>query len=354
MGFSLIVSFFFFRYYKEMKHAIFFLFFLFVSTSLFSQSDLTLSIEPLSVHFIDAKEKLINLSVRNDSLNPVDLMLSKNALKNIYLEVYDELAFPVSVNPRIVYMRETEDSKLETMRLESNDVYTMQVDIEDHVNFRNLGVYSVSMRFYPTSPERSKEYVVSNTALFSLLDESEAYNNTTMDADFYTTSTVQAENYMIPDEVVDAALGYLQASDWDSFFGTVNLRELYLNTAQSKNNFANLDVYRQRQELLNFSEKIKNDEIYGFLTDTEKFTIEETRKTASKAMVTTLLSKISSRVLNTRRYTFFLEKKQNAWRIVNFNTKMVSSERMQEIIPNERLLSNLDYLLPAEFVTGKR
>lgn len=334
-----------------MKRVVFFLLLSFFSLSTsFPQVNLEIHIEPVKVLFVEKDEKIINLTITNKTMDSFELQFTNELAGNISVEVYDELDFPIIMNPQLQNIRQNLHPDFTLLTLKPNASYSMSFSLDDFVLIESPGVYSIITRFFPFTINRS-EYSTSNTVLVSILKEPLPYENTFLqeELEFYYEG-VKKTDLDSPDKVVQLALTFLQKGNWEGFLATVDLRALYLNTVQVPEYFNSLNYPQQRKELLAFIQKTKNEDIYSYLFHSDDFSIENTKYTNTMATITTLVNNSQALARNTRRYTFYLSKQRHQWKITNYNVSILGNSQIRKRENTQDIESPFYDFIPADFV----
>jgi hypothetical protein len=203
-------------------------------------------------------------------------------------------------------------------------------DLNNFAALEQAGVYSLQASFAPDLMGRftaatDRSALVSNTLTLNLrppVDTPEMRE--VMDAELRMVLEPQP---LPPDEVVNFILSNRQQSDWPSFFLYLDLQSLLQKSPTLSRRFQRsgeadrremLDQYRQdlQQERL-------NDEL--LLVPTQ-FDILKTTYTPGEATVLVDERFDQGDFIEVRRYTYFLQRRDLIWRVIDFSVQNLGTE----------------------------
>ena len=320
-----------------------------------------IQLEPEKVVFLEKETKKLTITIQNTSSTQLPIEIAQNNMYNITVEAYDNLRLPIPFSTEFYHLklntattsRSNINKGYSTVSVEEGQNYSFDIMLDDYIDFRSTGIFTIIVRFFPYPFNNKDIQIVSSPILISVLKDTALFENTFQN-DFGKENTNEVriiQNFLYPENTVITALQYAINTNWDGFFNTVDLYSFYLNIVQDTKYFNELDYHQQRIEIFNFIKNIVYQEDYIFLTNTD-FIINKIQRTSTKAIVTSLVSKIDeNQRKETRNYTFFLEKKAKSWKIINIDITSISIEQVAVAsTQEERIKANLDYLIPADFI----
>jgi len=204
--------------------------------------------------------------------------------------------------------------------IESGESFSFVEDLRDYVNFSQSGSYRIQARVYPELYRSSIAYVMdSNYLTLSLRPELIIdQDGIPLELDV-ATGAVLVRQKLSPDEVVSYMLTARQQSQWERFFLYMDLEAMLSRDALQKRKWTAENEEGRRKMVADYRVNLQKAAIDGDISVIpNEFDILRTVYNNNEGSVTALLKFKMINYNELRRYTYYLEKRDDYWIIVNY------------------------------------
>jgi hypothetical protein len=269
---------------------------------------------------------LLEAALANESANTFRFRIAENRFFNLDFEVstpsnqlldHAQKFIRSKNSNQPVFMRE--------VTLEPGERYSITVNLNEFVEFRSAGLYTVQGLFYPELSTPSAIPLRSNTLSLSLrpavvFPEEKAR----IEAE---TGALLAREPKPPDEVVTYTLQARQKSQWEKFFLYLDLESLYQASPSRRESYRRLSQENRRAALEGFRRQLMERVVDSdIVLIPSQFEVQETRYTPFEATVQ-VLEKFSQRdFTELKRFTYYLTRRDLIWLITGYETVNLGTE----------------------------
>ena len=214
---------------------------------------------------------------------------------------------------------------LREVTLEPGERYSITVNLNEFVEFRSAGLYTVQGLFHPELSTSSAAPLRSNTLSLSLrpavvFPEEKAR----IEAE---TGALLAREPLPPDEVVAYTLRARQKSQWEKFFLYLDLESLYQASPPRRESYRRLSEENRRAALEGYRRQLQqtvvDTDIVLIPTD---FEVQRTTYSPFEAEVQVLEKFRQRDFTELKRFTYNLTRRDRIWLITGYETVNLGTE----------------------------
>jgi hypothetical protein len=214
---------------------------------------------------------------------------------------------------------------LREVTLEPGERYSITVNLNEFVEFRSAGLFTVQGLFYPELSTSSAAPLRSNTLSLSLrpavvFPEEKAR----IEAE---TGALLAREPLPPDEVVSYTLRARQKSQWEKFFLYLDLESLYQASPARRESYRRLSEENRRAALAGYRRQLQqtvvDTDIVLIPTD---FEVQRTTYSPFEAEVQVLEKFRQRDFTELKRFTYNLTRRDRIWLITGYETVNLGTE----------------------------
>lgn len=270
----------------------------------------------------------------------VQITITNNSPYSYRFKLADDRAFSVDFDIRSMSNRRLPDADalirkrtqyqqvfFREIAIESGESFSFVEDLRDYVSFSQSGSYRVRARVYPelyrttSIPAIESNYL--NLSLRPALIQGPDGIPLEMDA---ATGAALVLQRLSPDEVVTYMLTARQESQWERFFLYLDLQAMLQRDAYQRRVWLAENEEGRRRMLAEYRQKMQAATVDGDISlIPTTFEIQRTQYYNDTGEVTALLRFRTRDYTELRRYTYFLEKKDNIWFIVNYSVQAMGT-----------------------------
>jgi hypothetical protein len=281
------------------------------------------------VYYVETDPIFVQVTITNNSPSPYRFKLA------------DERAFSVDFDIRTMTNRQlpeadslirkrTQNAQIyfREITIESGESFSFVEDLRDYVRFAQPGSYRVRALVYPellrSSSVRALE---SNYLALSLRPPSiQGPDGIPLELDV-ATGAVLVRQRLAPDAVVSYMLRGRQESQWERFFLYLDLEAMLSRDALQRRRWIAENEEGRRRMVADYRQDLQNSTVDGDISLIP--TTFEILRTEYNNFEGTVIVLQKYRLINyteLRRYTYFLEKRDEYWIIVNYSVEGLGTE----------------------------
>jgi hypothetical protein len=130
-----------------------------------------------------------------------------------------------------------------------------------------------------------------------------------------------------PDEVVDYMLNARQRSQWEKFFLYLDLESLYVKNPGRAEAFRRMSEENRRAAIARYKEQLRSETVdVDILVIPAEYDIIQTRYTPLEAEVTVIERFRYRDYVEIKRYTYYLERRDNIWVVTDYEIVNLGTE----------------------------
>jgi len=293
------------------------------------QAEINIRFYDRRIYYLESEPILVQVTITNNSPFPYHFKLA------------DERAFSIDFDIRTMTNRQLPQADslvrkrtqyqqvfFREITIETGESYSFVEDIRDFVSFNQSGSFRVSAKIYP---ELYRSNIISalesnylNLSLRPALIQGSDGLPLEMDV---ATGAVLVRQKLSPDEVVSYMLTARQQSQWEKFFLYLDLEAMLTRDAYQRRRYLAENEAGRRNMVASYRQSLQNSTIDGDISVIPTtFEILRTVYNNDEGTVVALLKFRNINYNELRRYTYYLEKKDNFWTIVNYSVEGLGTE----------------------------
>ncbi|OQY33850.1 MAG: hypothetical protein B6241_06450 [Spirochaetaceae bacterium 4572_59] len=211
--------------------------------------------------------------------------------------------------------------------LEPGEEFGFILDLGSFVNVNDAGVYILEGEFFSDLNNKSTNGIESNK--LSLTIRPGMYASTySEEIDQETGDILNMEN-LPPDEVVEYMLRGRQKNQWNKFFLYIDMKDILLQNDMIRRQFEKMSEEEQHIALDKYKEELQSGrmpENQSIVEIPQEFDILQTSYNSHEAtvIVREVFQNIGFREI--KKYTYYLHRYDNIWKINRYEVKNVGTE----------------------------
>jgi hypothetical protein len=277
------------------------------------------------VYYVESDPIFVQITITNNSPAPYRFKLADDrafsvdfdirTMSNRPLQQADSLIKKRTVNSQ-VFFRE--------VAIESGESFSFVENICDYISFGQTGSFRVKAKIYPElfRSAGASSVIESNYLSMTLRPAIiKGPDGIPIEMDV-ATGAVLVKQKLPPDEVVAYMITARQESQWEKFFLYLDLEAMLRKDALQGRKF-NAENEEGRRRMLNaYKQNLQSAVIDGdIVTIPNSFNIMKTQYNNDTGSVVVLQRYRYPNYTELREYTYWLEKKDNFWVIVNYSVQ---------------------------------
>ncbi len=270
----------------------------------------------------------IKVILSNPDSQPISFKVSENRTFNFQfnLKTLKNETLPPSRDYLISY-NSNQPAYYRTVTLEPGEEFGFIVDLDSFVNVTEPGVYILDGQFFKDLNSRSAEGIQSNK--LSLTIRPGMYATTYSDEIDLQTGEILSQENLPPDEVVAYTLKARQKDQWNRFFLYMDLKDILLQNDMIRRQFEKMSEEEQYRALEEYKETLKMGEMpenQSIVDIPMDFEILQTTYNSREATVIVREEFQQIGFKEIKRYTYYLHRYDNIWKIHRYEVKNVGTE----------------------------
>jgi hypothetical protein len=247
-------------------------------------------------------------TVTNRSLDPADTLIRKRT------------------QSQQIFFRE--------ITVESGESFSFVEDLRDYVNLKQPGSFIVQAKVYP---ELYRSMTANGSAVSKALESNRLNLNIRppaipgpdgipLEMDIATNAVLVRER-LAPDQVVEYMITARQKSQWEKFFLYLDLEAMLARDGVRQRRWLAEGEEGRKRMLEEYRRELRSPVNDGDISVIpSEFAMEQTRYNNHEGTVTVLEKFRSGNFTEIKRYTYYLEQKDNIWVIVNYSVVNLGTE----------------------------
>ena len=265
--------------------------------------------------------------ISNNSASTVHFKIADNRFYSLDFKAWTETN--LRINHTKKYTIERSSNKpvfFRQINLEPGEKYGTLVELNDFLEFKNPGIYTVEAAFYPDLYTGNSPQAVKSDRL--TLDIRPALSTPYLkEMTNRKTGKVIAREPIPPDEVVAFTIEARQKSQWDRFFLYFNLEQLILKNPERGRVYKRLSEEDKKRMLKTFRTELQEEKVdRDILTVPSSFQIIKTTYTPFEGKVEVIEKFKYSDYTEVKKYIYYLERRDKYWQIVNYEIQNLGTE----------------------------
>ncbi|MDR3020121.1 MAG: hypothetical protein LBU66_04380 [Treponema sp.] len=271
----------------------------------------------------------------------VQITITNNSPYPYRFKLADDRGFSVDFDIRTMTNRQLETAEslirkrnehqtvfFREITIESGESFSFTEDLRDYVSFRQNGSYRVKARIFPELYRSTLYQPIESNYLNLTLRPALIRGNDGIPLEMdIATGAVLTRQRLSPDEAVAYMLSARQESQWERFFLYLDLDAMLLRDAYQRRRWNAENEEGRRRMSAEYRQSLRNstvDEDISVIPTS--FEILRTVYNNEEGEVIALLKFRLPTFTQLRQYTYYLEKQDNFWVIVNYTVQGLGTE----------------------------
>ncbi len=270
----------------------------------------------------------IKVILSNPDSRPISFKIAENRTFNFQfkLKTLRNETLPPSRDYLINY-NSNQPAYYRTVTLEPGEEFGFILDLDSFVDVKDPGVYILEGSFFKDLNTRTDEGIQSNK--LSLTIRPGMYATVYTDEIDVETGEILMQENLPPDEVVSYMLRARQKDQWNRFFLYMDLKGILLQNDMLRRRFEKMNEQEQHQALEEYKESLqsgKMPENQSIVDIPMDFEILQTSYNSTEAtvIVREVFQQIGFKEI--KKYTYYLQRYDNIWKIHRYEVKNVGTE----------------------------
>ncbi|MBN1838043.1 MAG: hypothetical protein JW820_19450 [Spirochaetales bacterium] len=269
----------------------------------------------------------LEVVITNNSSETYRFKMSDTRVFSLDFEVTTPTNLRLEPAPRFIRERNTNRPVLyREISLAPSEKYGIIVSLQDYVEIDEPGLYTVRGLFYPELNRHGDGQALSSNTLSLSMRPAIVFPEERAMLEAETGKLLQRQP-IPPDEVVHYTLTARQRSQWEKFFLYMDLESLYRSYPPRDESFRNMSEEQQRAAVARFKEGLTagtvDEDIQVIPTS---FEILETSYTPFEGTVVVVERFQQEGYTEIKRYTYYLERRDDIWLITDYETFNLGTE----------------------------
>jgi len=276
------------------------------------------------VYFVETDPILVQVTITNNSPSPYRFKLADDRAFSIDFDIRtmsnrplahaDSLTRKRTVNSQ-VFFRE--------VAIETGESFSFVEDLREYISFGQPGSYRVKAKIYPELFRAAAAAAIESNYLNLNLRPAvvPGPDGIPLEMDI-ATGAVLVRQKIPPDEVVTYMITARQQSHWERFFLYMDLETMLQRDPVQQRKYNSENEDGRRRMTAAYRQNMQKSVIDGdIVTIPTTFEILKTEYNNDKGTVFVLQRYRMLTFTELRRYTYFLEKRDNFWIVVNYTVE---------------------------------
>jgi hypothetical protein len=269
---------------------------------------------------------LLDAALTNESDRTFRFKVAENRFFNLDFEVSTPSNLLLDHAEKFIRSKNTNQPVFfRDVSLEPGERYGITVNLNEFVQFRSSGLFTVQALFYPELSSSPATALRSNPLSLSLRPEAVfPEEKARIEAE---TGALLAREALPPDEVVSYTLRARQKSQWEKFFLYLDLESLYQANSSRRESYRRMSEEARRAALESFRKMLMGQVVDNdIVLIPSEFEVLETRYTPFEAEVRVLEKFRQRDFTEIKRFTYYLSRHDRIWQITRYETFNLGTE----------------------------
>jgi len=301
-----------------------------VETSVRGEVEFNIRFFDRRIYYVQADPVYVQITITNNSPLPYRFKLADERVFSIDFDVRTMTNRELSQADSLVRKRNQNNNVFfREITIESGESFSFVEDLRDYVSFNNAGSFRVRATVYPElyRSTTSAPALESNYLTLSMRPPViKGPDGIPVEMDV-ASGAVLVRQKIPPDETVEYMLTARQQSQWERFFLYMDLQAMLSRDALQRRKWVSENEEGRRRMVNEYRLSLQNSTIDGDIgVIPTTFEIQRTVYNNDEGEVTALLKFRMPTYTELRRYTYYLERQDNFWMIVNYSVQGLGTE----------------------------
>jgi len=293
------------------------------------------------VYYLEQESILIQMTITNNTPSPFRFKLADERAFSVDFDVRTNSNRPVSAADLLLRKRsQSQQVYFREVLIEAGESFSFVEDLYEYADLNQNGSYIVQARLFPELYQTIESGINPGKTLAASGSPLESNRLTLsirprplpgpdgipLELDVETNAILVREK-LSPDAVISYLLTARQKMQWEKFFLYLDLEAMLSRDAYRRRQFNAESEEGRRAMLARYRQDLQNATIDGDISLVPMdFTIERTVYGANSGTVTVLEFFRVGNYTERKRYTWYLEKRDDIWTIVDYSVVNLGTE----------------------------
>jgi hypothetical protein len=284
------------------------------------------------IYYVESDPIYVQLTINNNSPQTFRFKLADERAFSIDFDIRTMTNRPLSEADSLIRKRtQYQQVFFREIAIESGESFSFVEDIRDFVSLKQPGSFRVKARVYPelyrsASSAPAEVYESNYLALNLRPPVIPGPDGIPLELDV-DTGAVLVRAPLPPDEVVSYMIKARQASQWERFFLYLDLEAMLGRDAVRSRRYMAENEEGRRKMVAEYRINLQNAVVDGDISVVPtSFEVVRTTHNNYEATVDIIARFSYITFTEIRRYTYYLERKDNIWMIINYTVQGMGTE----------------------------
>ncbi|MCL2719803.1 MAG: hypothetical protein FWD47_00495 [Treponema sp.] len=309
--------------------------FVFIFTGLFTlyasdagQVEFNIRFFDRRVYYVESDPIYIQITITNNSPVPYRFKLADDRAFSIDFDIRTMSNRPLPQADMLTRKRTTNNHVFfREIAIESGESFSFVEDLREYISFEQPGSFRVKALVYPELFRSNAVSAVESNFLSLNLRPAliQGSDGIPLEMDV-ATGAVLVKQRIPPDEVISYMLSARQLSQWERFFLYLDIESMIQRDPAQRRRYTAENEAGRRRMVSEYRANLQNAVVDGDIHQIPtSFEILRTVYNNDEGTVVVLQRYRHAAFTELRHYTYFLEKKDNFWSIVNYTVQGMGS-----------------------------
>jgi hypothetical protein len=280
------------------------------------------------IYYVESDPIFIQITVNNKTPSTYRFKLADERVFSLDFDIRTMTNRRLSEADNLIRKRtQYQQIYFREIAIESGESFSFVENLRDYVKIIQPGSYRVKALVFPELFKASNFVFESNYLALNLRPAAiPGPDGIPLEMDIATGAVLVCQP-IPPDEVVSYMITARQQSQWERFFLYLDVEKMISREASQKQKWNTENEEGRRNMVKEYRKNLQNSVIDGDINVIPtSFQIEKTEYNNNEGTVIVLARFRYSNFTELRRYTYYLERKDNIWKIVNYTVRGLGTE----------------------------
>jgi len=280
------------------------------------------------IFYVESDPIFVQITINNKSPSTYRFKLADERVFSLDFDIRTMTNLRLSDADNLIRKRtQYQQIYFREIAIDSGESFSFIENLRDYVKIIQPGSYRVKALVFPELFKSSAFVFESNYLALNLRPSAiPGPDGIPLEMDV-ATGAVLVRQPIPPDEVVSYMITARQQSQWERFFLYLDIEKMISREASQKQRWNSENEEGRRNMIKEYRKNLQNSVIDGDINVIpSSFMIERTEYNNNEGTVTVLTRFRYSNFTELRRYTYYLERKDDIWKIVNYTVRGLGTE----------------------------
>jgi len=280
------------------------------------------------IYYIESDPIFIQITINNKTPSTYRFKLADERVFSLDFDIRTMTNRRLTEADNLIRKRtEYQQIYFREIAIESGESFSFVENLRDYVKIIQPGSYRLKALIFPELYRAVNFVFESNYLALNLRPAAiPGPDGIPLEMDVATGAVLVCQP-IPPDEVVSYMITARQQSQWERFFLYLDVEKMISREAAQKQRWNTENEEGRRNMVKEYRKNLQNSVIDGDINVIpSSFNIERTEYNNNEGTVTVLAKFKYANFTELRRYTYYLERKDNIWKIVNYTVRGLGTE----------------------------